>query len=145
VPPGIFCAHIESRRKVAVKQKAGLGRYPHQSAVATALKCGGRDVGAAVDSHAERPSTGAHYVTWGSAVHHALSISERITIETDAGILIDAFEAALKELGLSDRNDTAALVVAKHLISFAKAGVLDPVQLRDLTVKAVRERPSPAN
>jgi hypothetical protein len=71
--------------------------------------------------------------------------SENSYLATDAGILIDAYEAALKELGLSDRNDTAALVVAKHLISFAKAGVLDPVQLRDLTVKAVRERPSPAN
>jgi hypothetical protein len=72
-------------------------------------------------------------------------VVENSYLATDAGILIDAFEAALKELGLSDRNDTAALVVAKHLISFAKAGVLDPVQLRDLTVKAVRERPSPAN
>jgi hypothetical protein len=72
-------------------------------------------------------------------------VVENSYLAIDAGILIDAFEAALKELGLSDRNDTAALVVAKHLISFAKAGVLDPVQLRDLTVKAVRERPSPAN
>lgn len=66
-------------------------------------------------------------------------------LATDADILIDAFEAALRELGLSNRNDTAALVVGKHIIAFAKAGILDPVQLRDLTVKAVRERPAPAN
>jgi hypothetical protein len=66
-------------------------------------------------------------------------------LATDAGILIDAFEAALKELGLSDRNDSAALVVAKHIINLAKAGVLDPMQLRDLTVKTVRERPAPAD
>jgi hypothetical protein len=66
-------------------------------------------------------------------------------LATDAGILIDAFEAALKELRLSDRNDAAALVVAKHIIALAKAGVLDPVQLRDLTVKAVRQRAAPAH
>jgi hypothetical protein len=70
---------------------------------------------------------------------------ENSYLATDAGILIDAFEAALKELGLSDRNDSAALVVAKHIINLAKAGVLDPMQLRDLTVKAVRERPAPAD
>jgi hypothetical protein len=38
-----------------------------------------------------------------------------------------------------DRNDPATSVVANHIIAFAKAGVLDPVRLRDLTVEAVQE------
>jgi hypothetical protein len=52
-------------------------------------------------------------------------------------ILVDAFDGALKKLEV-DRTDAEALVVAKHLISIAKAGERDPVRLRDLTVKAVR-------
>ena len=59
-------------------------------------------------------------------------------LATDAGILVDAFEGALKALRLVDRNDPAALVVANHIITFAKTGVLDPVRLRDLTLEAVR-------
>jgi hypothetical protein len=45
----------------------------------------------------------------------------------------------LNQLGLVDRNDPAVLVVANRIIAFAKTGVLDPVQLRDLTIKAVRK------
>jgi hypothetical protein len=55
----------------------------------------------------------------------------------NAAILLDAFEGALKEWGVVDRNDLAALVIANHIIAFAKTGVLDPVRLRDLTVKAM--------
>jgi hypothetical protein len=65
--------------------------------------------------------------------------SESSYLATDAGILINAFEAALNELGSVDRNDPAVLVVANHIVAFAKAGVLDPVRLCDLTVKAVRK------
>jgi hypothetical protein len=65
--------------------------------------------------------------------------SEKSYLATDAGILVDAFEGALSELGVVDRKDTATSVVANHIIAFAKAGVLDPVRLRDLTVKAVQE------
>jgi hypothetical protein len=39
---------------------------------------------------------------------------------------------------LVDRNDLATLVVANHIITFAKAGVVDPARLRDLTLKAIR-------
>jgi hypothetical protein len=65
--------------------------------------------------------------------------SENAYLATDAGILVDAFEGALSELGIVDRNDPATPVVASYIIAFAKAGVLDPVRLRDLAVKAVRE------
>jgi hypothetical protein len=64
-------------------------------------------------------------------------------LATDAGILVDAFEAVLNELGLVDRNDPAVLVVANRIIAFAKTGVLDPVQLRGLTIKAVRKERRP--
>jgi hypothetical protein len=56
----------------------------------------------------------------------------------DAAVLVEAFEGALYEFGVADRNDPAALVVAKHIIAFGKAGECDPVRLRDLTVKAIR-------
>jgi hypothetical protein len=56
----------------------------------------------------------------------------------DGAILVDAFEGALKDLGLADRNDPAAQVVASHLVTFAKAGERDPVRLRELTLEAVR-------
>jgi len=63
--------------------------------------------------------------------------SENGYIATDAAVLVDAFQGALNELGLADRTTT--LLVAKRIIALAKAGVLDPEQLRDLTVKAVRK------
>ena len=69
--------------------------------------------------------------------------SENGYLATDAGSLIDAFEAALNELGLADRNDPAVLVIANHIIAFAKTGILDPAQLCDLTIKAVRKERHP--
>ncbi len=61
----------------------------------------------------------------------------------DAGVLVEAFECALNELGLANRNDPAVSVVANRIIAFAKTGVLDSVRLRDLTVKAVRKERRP--
>lgn len=58
-------------------------------------------------------------------------------LATDAAAVIDAFETALEKLAV-DRRDPEALVVAKHIITFAKAGERDPERLRELTVKAVR-------
>jgi hypothetical protein len=60
-------------------------------------------------------------------------------LATDAAVLVEGFEGVLKELGLVDRNDLATLVVANHIITLAKAGVLDPVRLCDLTLKAIRQ------
>jgi hypothetical protein len=69
--------------------------------------------------------------------------SENGYLATDAGVLIDAFEAVLNEMGLADRNDPVVLSVANRIIALAKTGVLDPVELRDLAVKAVRKEPRP--
>ena len=56
----------------------------------------------------------------------------------DGAILVDAFDGALEDLGLADRNDAVAQVAANHLVTFAKAGERDPVRLRELTLEAVR-------
>jgi hypothetical protein len=58
-------------------------------------------------------------------------------LATDAAVVVDAFETALEKLAV-DRRNPEALVVAKHIITFAKAGERDPERLRELTVKAVR-------
>jgi hypothetical protein len=50
--------------------------------------------------------------------------------------VLDAFERALKKLGV-DRRSSEALVVAEHLMTFAKADVRDTARLCDLTVQAV--------
>jgi hypothetical protein len=55
-------------------------------------------------------------------------------------MLIAAFEDTLRALGLVDREDPMTLLVARHVIALAKAGERDPVQLRDLTLKAIREQ-----
>ena len=46
-----------------------------------------------------------------------------------------AFEAALRKLGLGDRNDPAATAVAKLIIEFAKAGERDPERLCALALQ----------
>ena len=55
----------------------------------------------------------------------------------EATVLVNAFEGALKKLGMTDRSEPTALVVAKLIIIFAKAGERDETQLRDLTLTAV--------
>jgi hypothetical protein len=57
----------------------------------------------------------------------------------DAAVLVEAFEGTLNELGLVDRKDPVTLLVATHIIIFAKAGESDSERLRDLTVKAIQQ------
>jgi hypothetical protein len=59
-------------------------------------------------------------------------------LATDASVLVGAFEGVLRELGLVDRSDPAARLVAGLIITFAKAGEGDPVRLHDLTLEAFR-------
>jgi hypothetical protein len=55
----------------------------------------------------------------------------------DLALLGCVFDDALRELGLVNRNDPSALLVAKCLIGLAQEGVRDPVQLRESAVAAV--------
>ena len=57
----------------------------------------------------------------------------------EATVLIEAFEHAVNLLGIDPNHGAARLVVAKHIITFAKAGECDPVRLCDLAVKAMRQ------
>jgi hypothetical protein len=50
-----------------------------------------------------------------------------------------AFEGAPAALGLVDRPDPAVEMVAKRTIRFAREGVLDPVRLRELALKSLKE------
>lgn len=50
-------------------------------------------------------------------------------------VLSSAFEAALEELGLVDRNDPAVQLVAKRIIELAQRGERDPARLREGAVK----------
>jgi hypothetical protein len=65
--------------------------------------------------------------------------SESGYLAMEAAVLVEAFEDTVKVLGIDRNNDLARLVVAKHIITFAKAGARDPARLRDLTVKAIRQ------
>jgi len=56
----------------------------------------------------------------------------------DAAILVSAFDDTLSALGLIHRDDPATMLVANHIITFAKTGERDPVRLRDLTLRAIR-------
>ncbi len=46
-----------------------------------------------------------------------------------------AFETALRRLGLVDRNDPAAVAVAKMIIELAKEGERDPERLCALALQ----------
>jgi hypothetical protein len=57
-------------------------------------------------------------------------------LAADVRIIVRAFEGALKKLAVG-RTDPKALIVAEHIITFAKSGEGDPVRLCDLAVEAV--------
>jgi len=50
------------------------------------------------------------------------------------------FEDVLQTLGLVDCEDPLTAMVAKSLIEYAKAGVLDPDRLKALTVQAFTQQ-----
>jgi hypothetical protein len=49
--------------------------------------------------------------------------------------LASAYERALKGLGLVDRNDPVAELVAKKIIDIAQRGARDPEQIAQLAMK----------
>jgi len=53
--------------------------------------------------------------------------------------IVAAYEAALARLGLEDRADPMATIVAKKTVEIAKTGELDPVRLTELVVAALQE------
>src|SRR5690349_9907877 len=51
-------------------------------------------------------------------------------------VLVTAFEEALKELRLVNREDPAVHLVAKRIIALAQKGERDPIRLREAACKA---------
>ena len=66
--------------------------------------------------------------------------SEISYLAMEATVLVEAFEDTVKALGIDRNDELARLVVAKHIITFAKAGERDPARLHDLAVKAIHQR-----
>jgi hypothetical protein len=56
----------------------------------------------------------------------------------DVNILTSAFEGSLNEMHLT-RTDPIAVMVAKNVIRFAKAGERDPTRLRELATEFPRD------
>jgi len=57
----------------------------------------------------------------------------------DLKVMSAAFDAALVELGLRDRDDRLIELVARKITSFAKLGERDPERLCDRAVKSFKE------
>ena len=53
-------------------------------------------------------------------------------------VLVKAFEDALRELQLNDREDPVTLTVAKRIIELANQRERDPVLLRDRALESLR-------
>ena len=51
-------------------------------------------------------------------------------------LLVTAFEEALKESGLVDRDDPATQLVTKRIIEVAQQGERDPIRLREVGVNS---------
>ena len=54
----------------------------------------------------------------------------------EASTVCEVFEDVLKTLGLADRQDILTTMIARKLIELAKAGVQDPVRLKQMTLRA---------
>jgi len=59
----------------------------------------------------------------------------------DISRLATAYEAALKALGLADRTDPLTEIVARKIIEIGQTGVRDPLQISELTLKALGPAP----
>jgi hypothetical protein len=59
----------------------------------------------------------------------------------DIAILASAYEHALRELRLINREDPATLTVAHRIVDLAKQGERNPARLRDAAVRALRLEP----
>jgi hypothetical protein len=51
--------------------------------------------------------------------------------------LTTAYEQTLRTIGLVDRNDPIAEMIAKKIIEIAQTGVKDPAQLSALAIKEI--------
>jgi hypothetical protein len=55
-------------------------------------------------------------------------------------VLGNVFEDVLRRLGLVDRNDPLAEMIAKKVVEFATAGIREPDRLKAVTIQAFVHR-----
>jgi CRP-like cAMP-binding protein len=65
----------------------------------------------------------------------ALLDHEQLVGPDDVAKLVNVFEETLKTLGLTDREDPVATLIARAIIDAAKRGECDPKRLRDAALK----------
>jgi hypothetical protein len=53
--------------------------------------------------------------------------------------LTEAYDAALRELGLANRADPLAQIMAVQIIEIARMGEHDPTRLRELAIRELRQ------
>jgi hypothetical protein len=74
---------------------------------------------------------------WGFAIMPINELVKQHAFTPDEiKLLVTAFEEALKENGLVDRDDPVTQVVAKRIIHLAQQGERDPIRLRKAGVNS---------
>jgi hypothetical protein len=64
-----------------------------------------------------------------------------VFLPDEIAVITTAFEDALSALGLVDRQDPAATIVAKRMMELARGGERDPTLLRDAVLNSLRNDP----
>jgi hypothetical protein len=59
----------------------------------------------------------------------------------EVSAMTSAYEAALVDLGLSDRDDPITEIVAAAIVSITSMGERDPATIKDRALKAIGARP----
>jgi hypothetical protein len=49
------------------------------------------------------------------------------------------FEAVLSKLGLTDKTDPKAEIIAKNIVGLVRSGEVDPTRLRDITLERLKQ------
>jgi len=74
---------------------------------------------------------------------YALLRNQGVFTPEEIIVLGNVFEDVLQTLGLVDRNDPLAEMIAKKVIEFATAGIREPDRLKAVTIQAfVRQLPT---
>jgi hypothetical protein len=80
-----------------------------------------------------------HFLRWwggGMPISRLLRGSNLPAAEIE--ILNKAFDRALKQLGLVDRNDPVTEIVAAKILAVANRGLRDPVEIYETALKELR-------
>jgi len=74
---------------------------------------------------------------------YALLRNQGVFTPEEIIVLGNVFEDVLQTLGLVDRNDPLAEMIAKKVVEFATAGIREPDRLKAVTIQAFVHRQLP--